>query len=54
MIPLMKASHLPPAFLPGVIHLRTVPKYRKANNLDMGTAHKLCFLALVIFNRARR
>lgn len=53
MIRLMKESDLPIIFLPGVIHLPTVPEHRKANKLDMGTADKLCCLALGIFDQAR-
>jgi predicted butyrate kinase (DUF1464 family) len=53
MIPLMKESKLPLIFIPGVIHLPTVPEYRKANKIDMGTADKLCCLALGIFDQAR-
>ena len=54
MISLMKDSGLPITFIPGVIHLPTVPAYRKANKVDMGTADKLCCLALGIFDQARR
>jgi predicted butyrate kinase (DUF1464 family) len=54
MIPLMKASGLPILFIPGVIHLPTVPEHRKANRLDMGTADKLCCLALGIYDQAHR
>jgi predicted butyrate kinase (DUF1464 family) len=53
MIPLMKSSGLPFLFIPGVIHLPTVPEHRKANKIDMGTADKLCCLALGIFDQAR-
>jgi predicted butyrate kinase (DUF1464 family) len=53
MIPLMKASGLPIVFLPGVIHLPTVPEHRKANKVDMGTTDKLCCLALGIVDQAR-
>jgi predicted butyrate kinase (DUF1464 family) len=53
MIPLMKVSGLPLLFIPGVIHLPTVPEHRKANKLDMGTADKLCCLALGIYDQAR-
>ena len=54
MIALMKESGLPLVFLPGAIHLPTIPKHRKANKIDMGTTDKLCCLALGIFDQARR
>lgn len=54
MIGLLKTSGLPIQFMPGVIHLPTVPEHRKANKIDMGTADKLCCLALGIFDQARR
>ncbi|HVP21080.1 MAG TPA: DUF1464 family protein [Anaerolineaceae bacterium] len=53
MIPLMKGSKLPLIFIPGVIHLPTVPEHRKVNKVDMGTADKLCCVALGIFDQAR-
>lgn len=54
MIALLKTSGLPVQFMPGVIHLPTVPEHRKANKIDMGTADKLCCLALGIMDQARR
>ncbi len=45
---------LPLALLPGVIHLDTVPEYRKINRIDMGTADKLCAAALGIHDQAVR
>src|SRR5215213_3496478 len=42
------ASGLPIVYLPGVIHLDTVPAHRKVNRIDMGTSDKLCVAALAI------
>ena len=48
----MKEGSLPVYFTPGVIHLDTVPRYRKANKMDMGTADKVCCAALAIRDQA--
>jgi predicted butyrate kinase (DUF1464 family) len=48
----MKDEGFPLYFTPGVIHLPTVPAYRKANKLDMGTADKVCCVALAIREQA--
>jgi len=52
VIRLMKEKGFPVYFTPGVIHLPTVPDYRKANKLDMGTADKVCCAALAIRDQA--
>ena len=45
-------SGLPVVFLPGVIHLPTVPAQRKINRIDLGTPDKLCVAALALARRA--
>ncbi|MFX0042948.1 MAG: DUF1464 family protein [Candidatus Hodarchaeota archaeon] len=39
---LIKAQNVPGIIVPGVKHLPTIPRYRKINKVDMGTADKLC------------
>ncbi len=48
----LSASGLPIVFLPGVIHLPTVPAHRKINRIDLGTADKLCVAALTLAQRS--
>ncbi len=44
----LAASALPVVLTPGVIHLPSVPAHRKVNRVDMGTADKVCAVALAI------
>ncbi len=39
---LIKEENIPGVIVPGVKHLTTIPRYRKVNKIDMGTADKLC------------
>ena len=39
---------MPVLLTPGVIHFATVPAYRKVNRVDMGTADKVCAVALAL------
>jgi predicted butyrate kinase (DUF1464 family) len=39
---------------PGVIHLASVPAYRKINRVDMGTADKLCAVVLALHEQVVR
>jgi predicted butyrate kinase (DUF1464 family) len=49
---LLRENKMPVCFTPGVIHLQTVPLYRKTNKLDMGTADKVCCCALALKDEA--
>ncbi|NHI91733.1 MAG: DUF1464 domain-containing protein [Candidatus Lokiarchaeota archaeon] len=49
---LMKQNNYFGYFIPGVKHLPTVPKYRKINKIDLGTADKVCSAALAIYDQS--
>ena len=53
MVRALRDSGLPVTFLPGVIHLPTVPVHRKLNKIDLGTADKLCVAALALAQHNR-
>jgi len=50
----MVESGLRTVFLPGAIHLDTVPPHRKLNRVDLGTADKVAAAALGIADQAQR
>lgn len=51
---LMKAEKLPGIIIPGVKHLPTIPRFRKINKIDMGTADKLCTAVTGIRDQVER
>jgi predicted butyrate kinase (DUF1464 family) len=50
----LDAAGVPLWFTPGVIHLDTVPRHRKLNRVDLGTADKVCAAALAIVDQSSR
>jgi predicted butyrate kinase (DUF1464 family) len=51
---LLRASALPIVFTPGVIHLPSIPSWRKLNRVDMGTADKVAAAVLGVWDQCRR
>src|SRR5713101_1765222 len=47
-------SSTPVVLTPGVVHLSSVPAHRKVNRVDMGTADKVCAVALAVSEQAQR
>src|SRR3989475_6445364 len=54
LVRVLARSALPIVLTPGVVHLPTVPAHRKVNRVDMGTAEKVCAVALAVSEQARR
>lgn len=54
MVRLVQQTDINMIFIPGVIHLHSVPSWRKHNRIDLGTADKLCCAILGVFDQARR
>ena len=50
----LAGSGLPIVFGPGVIHLASVPRHRKYNRIDLGTADKVCAAACALIDQSRR
>ncbi len=42
-------TDVPIVFLPGGLHLPTIPPHRKVNSVDIGTADKVCVAALALW-----
>ncbi|MEW6686099.1 MAG: DUF1464 family protein [Candidatus Edwardsbacteria bacterium] len=54
MVSLLKEKKINVYFIPGVIHLPTVPQWRKINKIDMGTADKMAIGVLGVYSEAKR
>ncbi len=54
MVRLVQKSDIEMMFIPGVIHLDSVPVWRKHNRIDLGTADKLCCTILGVYDQAKR
>ena len=48
LIEIVKKKDIPLYTVPAVIHLPTVPSWRKMNKIDLGTADKLCSAVLAV------
>jgi predicted butyrate kinase (DUF1464 family) len=50
----LAGASAPVVMTPGVVHLPSVPAHRKINRVDLGTADKVCAVALAIHDHSRR
>ena len=51
---MMKEAKVNAYSIPGVVQLPTIPRYRKINKIDMGTADKTCVAAYAVWDQAKR
>lgn len=51
---ILARASTPVMLTPGVVHLASVPAHRKVNRVDMGTADKVCAVALAVHDQAAR
>jgi predicted butyrate kinase (DUF1464 family) len=51
---IVREAGLETFFLPSIIQLTTVPRWRKINKIDMGTADKMCIAALSVETVSRK
>lgn len=51
---MMKDAKINAFSIPGVVQLPTIPRHRKINKIDMGTADKTCVAAYAIWDQAQR
>jgi predicted butyrate kinase (DUF1464 family) len=54
LVRMLSRAAVPMVLVPGVVHLASVPAHRKVNRVDMGTADKVCAVALAIRELAGR
>ncbi|MEK7281408.1 MAG: DUF1464 family protein [Chloroflexota bacterium] len=54
MVDLMREREMPVYFIPGVVHLPSVPPWRKVNRIDMGTADKMAIGVLGVYRETQR
>lgn len=54
LIRMLARSSTPVVLTPGVVHLASVPAHRKVNRVDMGTADKVCAVALALHEQVER